>query len=188
MKQGIYIIKLKAPDLKLVDQISKWMLFLSFILFIYNAIRFLKPASVFYSIISIILLAWFIWYAYFKKKNAVHSYRIGLLIAASGWIYMLNIYSWIAVPFIIAALFEKQVKLLPELKADEKGISFNSFPKREYAWNELNNLVIRDGLLTVDYKTNKIFQKETDLKVSVEDEKEFNEFCKERLIAHSSQL
>lgn len=185
MKQRNYIIKLKAPDLKLVDRISKWMLFLSFILFIYNAVSFEKSRGIFYNIISVVLLVWFIWFSYLKKNKAVRYYRIGLFIAAIGWLYMLNNYSLIAVILIVAALFEKQVKLSPELKVDETGISFNSFPAKAYKWNDLNNLVVRDGLLTVDYKTNKIFQKEIDVESNVVEEMEFNTFCQEQLMTEA---
>ena len=48
-------------------------------------------------------------------------------------------------------------------------------------WNELNNVLLKDGLLTIDFKNNKLFQHlilNSDEDIN---EKEFNEFCRHRL-------
>lgn len=62
-------------------------------------------------------------------------------------------------------------------------ILYPSFPKKEIDWSELNNMVLKDGLLTIDFKNNKIAQvmvingkDDHDI-----DEKEFNEFCQMQL-------
>ena len=49
------------------------------------------------------------------------------------------------------------------------------------AWNLLNNVVLKDNVLTIDYKNNKLFQQEIDETISRVNEKEFNDFCKEQL-------
>ncbi len=48
-------------------------------------------------------------------------------------------------------------------------------------WNEVNNVILKDGLLTIDFKNNKLFQQlilNSDEDVN---EKEFNDFCKQQL-------
>ena len=63
----------------------------------------------------------------------------------------------------------------------ENRIIFHSFPERTIQWTGVNNVILKDDLLTIDFKNNKIIQqliKETDEPVN---EKEFNDFCKERL-------
>jgi hypothetical protein len=65
------------------------------------------------------------------------------------------------------------------VSVSEKMIAYPSFPKRQIQWNELQNVIMKDGLLTIDFKNNKLLQAETE-----EDsfnEKEFNEFCREQL-------
>jgi ribosomal protein S18 len=66
------------------------------------------------------------------------------------------------------------------VKVDCEKILFPSFPVKNIKWNELNNLILKDGLLTIDFKSNKILQHfvEEDNKVN---EKEFNEFCRQQL-------
>jgi hypothetical protein len=41
-------------------------------------------------------------------------------------------------------------------------------------------VVLKDDLLTIDYKTNKLFQREIDPGTEASVEKEFNSFCAER--------
>ena len=53
--------------------------------------------------------------------------------------------------------------------------------QKDVAWEEVNNVILKDGLLTIDFKNNKLFQHiilNSDEDIS---EKEFNEFCKEQL-------
>jgi hypothetical protein len=60
-------------------------------------------------------------------------------------------------------------------------IQYPSYPARTFQWEDLNNLVLKDRLLTIDFKNNKIIQQLIDEgKVEV-DEKEFNEFCRKQL-------
>ncbi len=44
-------------------------------------------------------------------------------------------------------------------------------------WDEDNNALIKDGLITIDQKNNNLFQKEIEGYVTAELEKEFNDFC-----------
>jgi hypothetical protein len=59
-------------------------------------------------------------------------------------------------------------------------IIFPSFSKRNIPWTELQNIIMKDGILTIDFKNNSILQNE----VEGDDyfkEKEFNAFCREQL-------
>lgn len=53
--------------------------------------------------------------------------------------------------------------------------------QKDVTWDEVNNVILKDGLLTIDFKNNKLFQHiilNSDEDIS---EKEFNEFCREQL-------
>jgi len=63
---------------------------------------------------------------------------------------------------------------------DRESIVYPSFPKRIILWNELQNIVLKDGILTIDFRNNKLIQQDLDEEVTV-NEKEFNEFCKQQL-------
>ena len=68
------------------------------------------------------------------------------------------------------------------VSVNRSNIIYPSFPKRAIQWSELNNMIIRDGLLTLDFKNNKLIQALVDQgNDSVPDEKEFNDFCRAQL-------
>ena len=76
------------------------------------------------------------------------------------------------------------------LSVNASNIVYPSFPKRIIQWNELNNIIMRDGLLTLDFKNNKLIQAlvskdQTDRDI---DEKEFNDFCRKQLGAAAGPL
>ena len=50
-----------------------------------------------------------------------------------------------------------------------------------YNFFNFNNIVLKDGLLTLDFTNNKIYQKEIESEYSSAEEKEFNEFCNTQL-------
>ncbi|HEY6502356.1 MAG TPA: hypothetical protein VIZ28_00145, partial [Chitinophagaceae bacterium] len=60
-------------------------------------------------------------------------------------------------------------------------ITYTSFPKKNISWNELSNVILKDGWLTVDFKNNKILQSEIIDEQNPVNEKEFNEFCQTQL-------
>ena len=72
-----------------------------------------------------------------------------------------------------------------EIGFSDERIVFGGLFGRTVRWAELNNVMIRDGLLTMDYKDNRLFQKETDELDEEEDdevtEEEFNDYCRQRL-------
>lgn len=90
-------------------------------------------------------------------------------------------FTWIAAVYVIAAVAEKQVKFPREVAFDEEEVVFNTFPRSHYHWSEFSNVLLKDGLLTIDFKNNKLLQKEIDSHVSPQLEKDFNDFCKERI-------
>jgi hypothetical protein len=60
----------------------------------------------------------------------------------------------------------------------EDRIIYPSFPKRTIEWQELNNVILKDGWLTIDLKNNKVFQNEI---MSPTSEIDFNGFCEDQI-------
>ena len=61
----------------------------------------------------------------------------------------------------------------PNIVLDNSG-SLGQTNKRTIEWKELNNVILKDGILTIDLKNNKVFQNEI---MSPTSEMDFNEFC-----------
>ena len=180
MKIYEFIIELKRPSYRFINWISQLMYLLSVVVF--WMILFQKdsiiPAVLYVSIIGII--SWWIYCIILEKKNQHPFFRIGLLIAAAGWFFIPN-GKWMTCIYLIAAILEKQAKFPQEIAFGKEEIVFNSFPKKRYSWSDLNNVILRDGIITVDFKSNQLLQKEIQSGSTAQDEKEFNELCHLRL-------
>ncbi len=62
---------------------------------------------------------------------------------------------------------------------DSSIIEQKNFPWKKYKWNELKNVILKDDMLTMDFKNNKLMQAEI---VNADiDESEFNAFAKKQL-------
>ncbi len=177
-----YIVVLKQRDFKLVDNITLMMLFLAIVVLMESALTPFSEASVFPVTVAALIIGW-VAFTFVKKRNGKTAYfRIAMLFAAWGLIMTLPMpYTWIAAAYVIAAVIEKQVKFPREVAFDEEEVVFNTFPRSHYHWSEFSNIVLKDGLLTIDFKNNKLLQKEIDSQVAPQLEKDFNEFCKDRI-------
>lgn len=84
----------------------------------------------------------------------------------------------------VLGFYTTKVKLLV---FGQDGIRYPSFPVRLFRWQEVDHVIIRDGILTLDFKNNKMLQctvKQYD--DSDYSESAFNEFCRDCL--HASRL
>ena len=117
-----------------------------------------------------------------EKKGKKAYYNRAYLVTALLWIKMPYM-QWLLVPFIILAILEHQVKFPLEIGFSENQIVFNTLFKRKYAWWQLSNVVLRDGLLTMDFANNRILQREVEDDDEEDDasEEEFNQFCRNQL-------
>jgi hypothetical protein len=64
-------------------------------------------------------------------------------------------------------------------------ILYPSFPVKTIQWENLNNCLLKDGLLTIDFKTNKLIQQPLDYNKTSVNEKEFNDFCRQQLATNN---
>ena len=115
--------------------------------------------------------------ASFKKKKqlAFSSLIIGI---SSYW--LLIGYWWISLIMVLLFyLYTISKRKMKAIFANQ--ISYPSFPKRIIQWNELANVILKDDLLTIDFKNNKIIQRPITHADTI-NEKEFNEFCNKQLI------
>lgn len=189
MSKYNFVITIKQPDYKTPNAISILMLLMSAAVFGYVCYNYwgVKPyqnLAIFYAVLLGGIVLWIAYCQFIVKKlNRVPYYRIALMVSAIGWFTEPVSNYWIAALYVAAALFERQVKFPQEIGVDEKGITFNSFPAKEYPWSEVENIILKDGIITVDYNNNnRFYQKEIESEVSVALEKEFNNYCRQQLL------
>ena len=186
MKVYDYIIIFKRPGYVLVDLISRFMLLISiavFGYFVYYTSGFGFNRVIILLTLLIIGIVWCWMFCYFKqKKGGMPFYRLGLLMAAIGWA-IISGPSWMTILYFLAVVSEKQVKFPQEIAFDSEGAVVNSLPKKKYAWAQISNVILKDGILTLDLKNNKLIQKPIESDTSAKEEQEFNEFCLSKLNA-----
>ena len=87
--------------------------------------------------------------------------------------------------FFLLAFLEYQTKRPLEIGFHHDRVVINTLIKRRFEWSAFNNVVLRDGLLTLDFSNNRLMQKEVadDEEEDDADEEEFNAFCRDRLAA-----
>ena len=180
-----YIINLKRPSYTGINTISLLLLALFLIAFTYyllqhglygrNAYLLLVPAM----IIGLVIKG----FINRNKKDFLVYYRTELFIAALGW-FLIPIYAkarLIGWMYALMAMIERYVKYPDEWTFSKENVVHNIFPKKVYEWVEIDNVVIRDNLFTMDFMNNRIIQKELDMPVEKSLEEEFNAYCKEQL-------
>jgi hypothetical protein len=115
---------------------------------------------------------------YVDRKEKIETSVIFLILMIT-WIS--NSFWWVAGINLIFEIF--QIAALRKLivNINSQKIVYPSFPQKNIDWKRLNNLILKDGLLTIEFKNNRIIQQLIDEKQTSIDEKEFNEFCKQQL-------
>jgi hypothetical protein len=177
-----YLITIKKNNNNnLVDQVSQLMYFFSLVAFGFFYYQSPDSGVIYLFVGGAIILCWV--YAIIKKRRTGEAFfRLGLLLSAAGWLLPPHRNIWMVVLYAVAGLIEKQVKFPQEVAFTEDEITFNTLPRKTLKWNEVNNVVIKDGLVTIDQKNNKLFQKEIDGYVTADVENEFNQFSRRCLL------
>jgi hypothetical protein len=62
-----------------------------------------------------------------------------------------------------------------------EAITLNTLPPRKYLWPNLQNVILKNGILTIDQKNNRLLQMDVSEIALPFSEEELNGFCKERV-------
>ena len=155
-----YVVTLKNTSRKYIDNFSLLLLLISALLF-FREQYFSPNIKISYSFGGLAIAAITGWNFYHqKKKGKTVYYSSALFIAAIGWVTMPYL-SWLFLPFALMGLFERQAKMPLECGFTNTEIVINTLIRRRYKWTDFNNIVLKDDLLTLDFKNNRLLQRET---------------------------
>jgi hypothetical protein len=129
-----------------------------------------------------VMLGILVWNYRKLRKGQKAFYDRAYLITGLLWMGMPYM-QWLFLPFILLALLEHQVKFPLEIGFSESQIVLNTIFKKRYSWSQLTNVMLRDGLLTMDFANNYLLQREVEDDEDEDDasEEEFNQFCRQQL-------
>jgi hypothetical protein len=180
-----YEMVLKNEKTKLYNRFAIFIFILNavaIIYFLYSGYGKIKQSNNGFIALLLLINALLIYtIASFKKKK---QFAFLSLVIGISLYWILIDYWWISlIMAMLSYLYSLSKRKLKASFADQ--IVYPSFPKRIIEWNELNNVILKDGLLTIDFKNNKIIQ-QLIKHSNATNEKEFNEFCRQQLKAAAS--
>ncbi len=79
---------------------------------------------------------------------------------------------------VFLKLMGKETKL--EINTETITVQYALY-NRIYKWADMDNVVLKDGILTLDFKSNKIFQSEVKENETPVNEQKFNKYCAEQI-------
>jgi hypothetical protein len=135
-----------------------------------------------YILMGIYLLAFVIYYLLREKKNAwpVFSAAMALLYAGFWVIYVGTTALLIFASVYFFVTMVQQKKTTAGVSA--AGVHLKRvFTTILYPWQQLDNVILKDNLLTIDFKSNKLMQAELEEGDVKTDEEGFNRFCRQQL-------
>ena len=181
-----YVVILKKDGERATDLLSVLLCFCSAVLFGLSQLKSGHPDIYLYAFTALIL-AGLVLCVIRRRQHKPVRFKYLILLTALGWFGM-PVLPWIGILFLALAFLEHQAKRPLEIGFDRDCIVINSLIRQRHDWSVFNNILLKDGLLTLDFKNNRLFQKEIADDETEEDdvdEEEFNAYCRERLTGAS---
>lgn len=173
---------LKNEKLKQYNQLAFYIILINLLAFAFFAIATTEKDIRISSIITVVLLSGALSIDYFLgkiKKNEDTPYKLlAEYIIALAWLKAG--FWWLALLFFILGMLYLSTKRKLQVSIFTDKILYPSLPQKHISWPELTAIILKDGLLTIDFKNNKLIQQAIDENSPV-NERDFNEFCRQQL-------
>lgn len=173
---------LKNEKLKQYDLIAIFIVLMNLAGFVYLCIYTSGTATRIPAAVSFILLIFLLTVYYIslkQKRNNTRYIHAGLFVCVLAWISVLNFIAVLASLALLLFYMAAKKPLFANFYTDR--IVLTSFPEKTFSWSELNNVILKDDLLTMDCKNNKVIQSEIVSSPHDINEAEFNDFCRVQL-------
>ena len=171
----VFFIKEDGPDLDLV--ITRSLLALAAI----AAFLLRNEPHIYlnYTICALLIIAAFCVQLLTRKWRIP---KMLLLLAAATALYIATRALVFTLLLVIYALAIRYLNKEPFLTVGAGGVTVKKmFSTKIYPWSSFSNVILKDGMLTLDFKTNTILQLDIDESRTVISEAEFNGFCRANL-------
>ena len=114
-----------------------------------------------------------------KKKKFKVVTSICFLLMAAVWFMLSNF--WPGCAMILLAFLDFIARRNMVVMVMKEGIEYPSFPKKTILWDQLNHIILKDGIITIDFKSGHLLQSEIAAAGDGIDEKEFTDFCSDQM-------
>ena len=87
-----------------------------------------------------------------------------------------------ALLLLLYGILSKKIYKNSSIEISKEGVQiFKAFSSPIYLWADFNNIVLKDGLLTLDFKSNKVLQLIVNEEESGPNKIEFNDYCRQNI-------
>ena len=117
-----------------------------------------------------------------KNRKPLFSFSIIFLLLAIVWASLLNY--WLCIALLILAFLDLTVRKKPAVIFFEDRIELPAFPKKTFQWDAFNNVILKDRILTLDFRNDHLMQSEIAGESYHIDEAAFNLFCRQKLASY----
>jgi hypothetical protein len=174
-------LSLKNEKINSYNKIGYLVAGVNFIFFIFYTF-YAKPGSerFLWSVFSLLIPVICFADISIRKKKFRRKFNISITYCwlMIGW---WEISIWMMLGHIILLLSDNIARRKLDVNFNKDGIVYPSFPKKNIPWNTLENVVLKDGLLTIDFKNNRLLQSEIEASGNQIDETTFNRYCEQQI-------
>jgi hypothetical protein len=175
-----YVVTLKRENAHKTDLVS--LLLLIFSLLAFSIVQIRNGLNLFLCSGIVVVLTGLIVNLLSAREKKDTRFRYWLFAAGICWIGMPYL-QWMLIPFFVLALMEAQAKYPLEIGFYSEGVVLNSLFNKKFPWSSLQSVILKDGILTLDFINNKLIQKEVlDDDDPDAPEDEFNDYCRSKLL------
>jgi hypothetical protein len=130
------------------------------------------------SVLAIGLYVLLRWYVVKKQPASPFFDEFVFIIPAMCWFGFGN-YLLMGVLVVLGILYRLSIQKIQFVFTRSSVVKTN-FPKKTFEWNSFSNVVLRDNILTMDFKNNHLIQSEIEHPESI-DQRDFNEFAQSKI-------
>ena len=182
MKTYSFILKNeKTRNYRLISQLLVLFNLLGFVFLLINSeIRIVKNVLILFAILITAVYTFFTVTEWISRKPLPDFWHRSIF-GICAFVWVKEGFWWLSIMLLLFILldFISHKKLV--VHVTNQTIVVPYILQKEVTWDEVNNVILKDGLLTIDFKNNKLFQQlilNSDEDIN---EKEFNEFCRQQL-------
>ena len=116
---------------------------------------------------------------FYTKKDFLKFYRVEIIFIINALLWLIIGKYLLAILLIAFAVFCFYSNKKLVINFSPEGIRYPSFPSKLFLWADTEQVMLKDDILTIDLKNNKLLQFALDKQYTEAiDEAVFNEFCK----------
>ena len=176
-------LELKNERQSLYKRITLIILFINFIFFIYGATIATNPDQKKWFVFGAVLIFITALYTWNRTRRSpvriLDAYSGNYIAVVFAWVILKNY--WLAAAHLILMILFIKANRGKIIQFMPSHIYMQGWPEKTIQWNSVSNIILKDGILTIDYKNNKLMQANVVENWSKDEEQSFNQFCYDQI-------